>query len=228
MYSLLLLSGGSGKRTQLDYPKQFHLLNGHPMMAYALIAASKIEKINEIVVNFPPGYKEQTEEIIRAYVPRLPTILVECGATRQESTRILAKNATNDRVILHESARPTVDDRQIAELIAHPGENVSFCAPIYFSLCEVDTDQGQMIRRIDREKTMNIQLPQKFSRDVLSRAHQRAFDQGLSFTEDAMLCKEMTGCDIFYHLGSAANVKITTKEDFLFASAFLSGYHVNV
>lgn len=60
--SLLLLSGGKGKRAALEYPKQFFAIAGHPMIAYSLIAARKVPDVDEIVVNAPEGTKSKPQK----------------------------------------------------------------------------------------------------------------------------------------------------------------------
>lgn len=226
-YSFLLLSGGVGSRTALQYPKQFHFINGHPMVAYAIIAATRVPEIDEIVINYPEGFEEQTREVVDAYASQLSVKIVPSGATRHDSTRLLYEAAKNERVILHEAARPTITPEHITALINSQHDNTAYCLPIHFSMCTVDPKSRKMLDRVDRETTMNIQLPQKFLKANLSDSHQKAREQGLVFTEDAMLCHEVGGYDVYYQDGWNTNVKITTPDDFHFAEAVLNGYNLN-
>jgi 2-C-methyl-D-erythritol 4-phosphate cytidylyltransferase len=226
-YSFLLLSGGVGSRTALKYPKQFHFINGHPMVAYAIIAATRVPEIDEIIINCPEGFDEQTREIVDAYAGQFKVKIVPSGSTRHESTRLLYEAAKNDRVILHEAARPIITPENITGLINSEHDNVAYCLPIHFSMCTVDPTSRQMLSRVDRNSTMNIQLPQKFLKANLADAHQKAKAQDLVFTEDAMLCHEVGGYEVFYLDGWNTNVKITTPDDFHFAEAVLNGYNLN-
>lgn len=226
-FSFLLLSGGVGRRTELSYPKQFHLINGHPMLAYAIIAAIQVDEIDEIIVNCPPGFEEQTENILEAYAASKDHMIVPTGATRQESTRILVENARNDHVILHEAARPVISPDKIVSLIRTERPNVSYCQPIHFSMCSVDPQSHKLLARVDRDTTMNIQLPQKFARTHLAKAHEEARRRRLIYTEDAMLCAEVGGFDVFFEPGWNTNIKITTGDDFRFAESVLQGYRID-
>ena len=84
-----------------------------------------------------------------------------------------------------------------------------------------------MVTRIDRETTFNIQLPQKFLRDDLKASHTKAKDSDLRYTEDAMLCAEIGGFDVYSQQGWSTNIKITTADDFRLAEAILQGLEKN-
>src|SRR5690606_13374639 len=183
-FSLLLLSGGVRSRTTLEYPKQFHKIKVHPMMVYSLIAASKVREIDEFVINYPEDFEEATREIIDSYFPEKEVKIVPCGKTRHESTKLLLDAATNLNVIIHEAARPIISASGFRELIKHEANNVGYCLPIPFSMCEVDLDTMEMVRKVERSTTMNIQLPQKFSKRELLLAHEKATEMNVVFTED--------------------------------------------
>lgn len=212
--SLLLLSGGKGKRAALEYPKQFFAIAGHPMIAYSLIAARKVPDVDEIVVNAPEGYEEQTAEILAAYVPGIPTKIVQSGETRQESVRLLCDAASHDTVIVHEAARPMIKRTWFRDLLKHPAANVGYCAPISFSMCSVDHNTGRITGAVPRESTLNVQLPQKFNLATLRAGHKKAVAENTEFTEDAALCQTMLGADVFFIEGETSNIKVTNPEDF--------------
>src|SRR5690625_4549005 len=108
MYSLILLNGGIGSRTGADQPKQLLKLRGIPILVYALISADRVEKISQIVVNYPPNWREKIEEVLEAYAISTPVTLVEADDSRHSSVTALIPHCTNDDVIIHESARPLV------------------------------------------------------------------------------------------------------------------------
>lgn len=226
-YSLLLLSGGVGSRTALDYPKQFHKIKGHPMLVYSLIAARKVREIDEFVINYPEGCEGITREIIGSYFPDMAVKFVPCGETRHQSTKLLLEAAKNFDVIVHEAARPIIGASGFRNLIKHEASNVAYCLPIPFSMCEVDLDSMEMVRRVDRSTTMNIQLPQKFSKRELTHAHEKATELDVVFTEDAMLVREVGNVPVKFMLGWEKNIKVTTREDFVFAESFLKETYDN-
>jgi 2-C-methyl-D-erythritol 4-phosphate cytidylyltransferase len=219
--SFLLLSGGVGQRSGHSEPKQFYELRGHPVIAYSIIAAIQVPQIAEILVNAPLGYEERTTQIMQSYCANVPYRVLSPGATRQESSRYLTEAARYDRVIIHEAARPFVTREMLQTLIDGTDDNAGFCQQIPFSMCHVDPQSRQITANVPRERTFNIQLPQIFSRDVLSRAHQGALQAGQSYTEDAIMCVEQVGAQVRALPGKSENVKITTQEDFILAEQIM-------
>lgn len=216
-YSLLLLSGGVGQRSAHHEPKQFFELNGHPLIAYTLIAAVKCDAITEIVVNAPAGYEERTAAILSAYCATKPHRIIAPGKTRQESCRLLAEAARNRNVIVHEAARPFITGETFARLIAEPEANCGYFFPIAFSICKVSPVTQLVVHGVPREEVFNVMLPQKFERATLVAAHEKAAAMGKTFTEDAVMCVELLGARFKALEGEARNLKITTGEDFVIA-----------
>ncbi len=64
MFSLALLNGGIGTRVAAGRPKQFIVVNGIPILVYSLVAADSVDSISQIVLNYPPGWREDVEKIV--------------------------------------------------------------------------------------------------------------------------------------------------------------------
>lgn len=222
MYSLLLLNGGIGRRVASDRPKQFIRVNAVPTIVYSLVAADRVDAISEIVVNYPAGWEDDTERLIREYAVQTPVRFVEAGETRQESVRKLVEAAANDKVLVHESARPLVTSEEFQRLIDAPYENVAYMLPIPFTVAPVDPEQRLVTGYLERDTLRNVQLPQKFDRAVLQGAHERAATTGTVFTEDATLVV-VDGTPVHFIDGSDRNIKVTTKTDVQLAGFLLSG-----
>jgi 2-C-methyl-D-erythritol 4-phosphate cytidylyltransferase len=73
---------------------------------------------------------------------------------------------------------------------------------------------------LDRESLWQIQTPQTFQVNVIREAHRRATADGFVGTDDASLVERL-GMKVHILPGSHTNIKITTPEDWLFASLFL-------
>lgn len=222
MYSLLLLNGGVGRRVAGGRPKQFIRVNAIPALVYSLVAADRVEAITEFVVNYPPGWHEDVERIIADYAIRTEVRYVEAGDTRQSSVRALVAAATNDMVVLHESARPMVTTEDFERLIAEPFPNVSFMLDIPFTVAPVDPEHRLVTGYLERDRLRNVQLPQKYERAALLAAHEAAAERQLAFTEDATLCV-VNGTEVRYIDGSDRNIKVTTRTDVRLAGFLLTG-----
>ncbi|QCO55817.1 2-C-methyl-D-erythritol 4-phosphate cytidylyltransferase [Pseudorhodobacter turbinis] len=215
--SLLLLSGGVGARSQHHEPKQFFELCGHPMMAYAVIAATKIDAISEILVNAPKEFHDRTHEIMANYCGGKPFKVLDCGKTRQESSFILAQAAQYDTILLHETARPFVTREMYQTLLDDLEGNAGYFHDIPFSMCKIDLKTKMVVKGVSRAKVFDVQLPQKFNRESLIEAHHAALAAGKAYTEDSVMVTKMTEAKVHALIGSSRNLKVTSREDFTIA-----------
>jgi 2-C-methyl-D-erythritol 4-phosphate cytidylyltransferase len=214
LVSFLLFSGGVGARSGHHEPKQFYDVNGHPLIAYALLAANEVARVGEIIINSPIGFEDLTLEIAEKYCPNKRIVIVQGGATRHESSLLLTQAAQYDTVVLHEAARPFIDSKMILDLIECTDLNAGFCQPIPFSMCEVDKSTGYISRGIPRENAFNIQLPQKYQRETLMSAHKCCIELDIQFTEDAIMVVQTLGSFVRPLSGADTNLKVTTPNDF--------------
>jgi 2-C-methyl-D-erythritol 4-phosphate cytidylyltransferase len=220
VYSLILLNGGSGRRMGARQPKQFLTVNGLPILVYSLVAVDAVPEIDQIVLNYPEGWRGDVEKIVHDYAINTNVDYVPAGATRQESVARALDLITNDDVILHEAARPLVHTRDFARLIAAPERNVSFMVRIPFTVAPVDPETSTVTGYLDRARLRNVQLPQKFASADLKKAHEFAAGQATVYTEDATLLAA-AGLPVHYVDGQETNIKVTTPTDIHLAVSLL-------
>ncbi|MGO3889793.1 MAG: IspD/TarI family cytidylyltransferase [Paenalcaligenes sp.] len=224
-YTLILLSGGVGSRMAADQPKQLLKINGIPMLVYSLVAISEIDEIDEIIINYPAGYLDDTKSIVSNYAGSANVRYIEAGETRQDSVRKMLEISTNSNIIIHESARPMVDQADFREIINCEYRNVSFSLAIPFTVAPVDPENSKISGFLERERLVNIQLPQKFNREDLALSHKQAVEQGKLYTEDATMCVE-SGIEVNYINGKDENIKITKPIDIKIAEFLLKGNEI--
>lgn len=222
-YSLIYLCGGVGKRATQSTPKQFKLINGIPMLIYSMIAINEIDEIDEVIVNYPDGHLDMIKSALANYAISKRFVFVRAGKTRQESVHLMLAECRNDHVIVHEAARPLAHERDFRELIAASGDNVSYVCEVPFSVATVDPEQHRIVGKLERARIRNIQLPQKFSRALLSEALDLAAREGAAYTEETAACLAIEGADIRFIDGKTTNIKITYSEDFIFAELLIRG-----
>ncbi len=220
MYSLMLLNGGVGTRVGAGEPKQLLKLRGIPILVYSLVVADAFEPITEIVLNFPPGYRADVEGILGAYAVSTPVTLVEAGESRHSSVAAMLPHCTQERVMIHEAARPLVRETDFEALAASAFDNVSLMAPIPFTVAPVDPVTTAVVGSLDRSRLRNVQLPQKFLKADLATAHARALAQQREYTEDATLVADM-GFPVHFIDGADDNFKVTTPTDLRLAGFLL-------
>ncbi len=221
MKSLILLSGGTGARMNQTVPKQFLMLAGKPLIMHTLERAEKIEQIDEIVIVCHKDYQGLVASYLDSYGIHTTCKIIPGGATRQESAYLGLKAAENAHVVIHEAARPFVKREEFEQLITLPEENVTMGCPIPFTVLK---GPKKITGLLEREELVNIQLPQKFNRQMLLRAHELARKEGRVFTEDASLLYYYTKAEIAVHSGTVYNVKVTEPIDLVMGEVIYKEY----
>ncbi|MGM8213613.1 IspD/TarI family cytidylyltransferase [Virgibacillus sp. W0430] len=209
-YSFILLSGGIGKRMQLNIPKQFLLLAGKPIFIHVLEKIDSIDEIAEVIIPCPKEFVEKTESIIKNYNFSKRIHCIEGGDSRQESVYKGLQEATLDHVIIHEAVRPFVSVDEYETLIHCENENAIFGTDIPFTVL-----QGKKVveANLNRSNLVNVQLPHKYDRKKLLYAHECARKDAMEFTEDASLYFHYYKSEITILKGSDYNIKITKPVD---------------
>lgn len=223
-YSLILLSAGSGKRMGNKIPKQFLMLGGKPVIMHTIERIEEMEEIDEIVIVANTEYHEHIKILIHNRMIQTKCVLVEGGATRQESTLKGIEAATNDAIIIHEAARPFVKKEEFLQLMDRMEENAIFGAPINFTVLRGHEKIDELL---DRESLVNVQLPQKFNRQDLLSAHRQAQMEQKEFTEDASVLFYYTAKPVSILKGSEYNIKLTTPVDMIIGEQIYKDYILN-
>ena len=214
---MVVLAGGIGKRIGQPVPKQFLLLGGKPLIVHVLEKARAIAEIERVVITCPESHLEQTAELIKNHRLGAKFSCIVGGASRQESVyRGLVALQEVDSIIIHEAVRPLVTVDEFRALMATEDENVMFGIPIPFTVLK---GHEYVEGLLERSELVNVQLPQKFNRAKLLEAHDRAREDGSSFTEDASLLFHALGERVRILEGSARNIKITVPTDMVTAEA---------
>ncbi len=224
MFSAVILAGGIGARMRQDLPKQFLTVGGKPMILHTLERLEKLDEVSEVVVVCHPQYKALLWEHIAAYMLKKPYTVIDGGETRQESAHLGVQAAKCPNILLHEAARPFVTTEEFRALLAFDAENVTYGLDIPFTVLTRDGDTVDGI--LERSRLVNIQLPQKFSREKLLSAYARADEEGRRFTEDASLLFYYTKEPVKILEGRPTNIKITNAMDLKTGEAIYKEYIV--
>lgn len=215
----ILISGGSGLRMGCDGSKTLLPLCGKPALCRALRTLRR--HCDGVVLVHRP----QDEKDIRAALERA-NLSVERfapgGCDRQESVQNGLKQLPDDCsiVLVHDGARPLVDDDTIVHVLADVrayGTGIA-STPVTDTIKQVHPDET-VASTPERAQLRAVQTPQGFSRTLLDRAHREVKQR---CTDDAALV-EALGVPVHLSRGSARNIKLTTPEDITLAEMYLSG-----
>ena len=224
MYSVILLSGGRGCRMQESTPKQYLLLCGKPMIMHSIERFDIIDQINEIVIVCDNIYVDNIKQMLHEYNVETPTVFANSGATRQESVYNGLCAATNKNVLIHEAARPFVRVEEFQQIINDESENISYGYNIPYTVLKGNSTVEGIL---NRSELINVQLPQKFNRDLLLQAHEVARSRGDIYTEDASLLFDIFHTEISIIKGTSYNLKITEPIDLLMGEIIYRTYIIN-
>jgi len=187
------------------------------------------------------GYTGQVKAMLTDAGYRKVTAVIEGGETRPDSTRVAlaaiaasappatASTATASApgdcgVLLHDAARPLVDQRIIADCVAALRVHDAAGVAVPASDTMVITENGVMDSMPRRETLQRCQTPQCFRLSVITRAHElAAADPGFAPTDDCgVVLRYLPDVDVHIVPGSERNIKITYAQDLAVAEVVLA------
>ncbi|MFF8798615.1 MULTISPECIES: bifunctional 2-C-methyl-D-erythritol 4-phosphate cytidylyltransferase/2-C-methyl-D-erythritol 2,4-cyclodiphosphate synthase [unclassified Methylobacterium] len=231
----VVVAAGKGLRVGGDLPKQYRRVGGRAVLTRTLAALAGSAQIARIQPVIAADAQDFYRECLAELEPALRAKLAEPvpgGATRQQSVRAglegLAREQVPDLVLVHDAARPFVDEGLIARAVA-AGDAHGAAVP---GVAVTDTIKrveaiapgiGRVHETPAREALRAVQTPQSFRFGALLDAHRRAVDaEQDGFTDDGALA-EWAGLSVVVFEGDARNRKITQAADLIEADRAFSG-----
>ena len=216
-------AAGSGTRYGPGTRKPFLLLNGKPLIIWALEILESVPNISHIIPVLKKSDLNKGKKLFQQYEISKILRIVEGGKERQDSVlnALTGLKGNFSIVMIHDGARPflTKDmiERGLDELDGFDGVVVGM--PPKDTIKE--TEHGFVQSTLNRDSLWAIQTPQFFPVQVISAAYERAYRERYYSTDDAALV-ERYGGRVKVIKGSYSNIKITTPEDLAFAELLLS------
>jgi 2-C-methyl-D-erythritol 4-phosphate cytidylyltransferase len=217
----LLVAAGAGERLGIDRPKAFAALGGRPLLAESLDRLDRCRWVDAIVVAAPVGWEEPTILLAEELAATKVVSCVSGGATRADSVRAALADVPEDAliVLVHDAARPLLDDAVVERLLAPLGEGfdgVVPAVPIPDTVKRVDG--SVVVETLDRDDLVGAQTPQAF----LAPALRRAFDGDLSAATDCASLVERAGGRVAVVEGDGRLLKVTTGSDLALVELLLA------
>ena len=213
----VVVAGGSG--TRFGSPKQFAVLGGRPVVAWAVEACRSVaDGVVLVVPGHEPSGRPGPTYGADAVVPG--------GDSRSESVRrgLAALPDRVDLVVVHDAARPLATAqsfRAVVDALADGRAGGAVCAlAVADTVKRTDRPLGApgpstapvVVETLDRSHLVAVQTPQAFPLDVLRRAHAAS----PVATDDAGLV-EALGLVVRVVPGDPDNLKLTTPADLAYA-----------
>ena len=218
----ILVAAGSGARLGAERPKAFAALAGRPLLAESLERLDGSDWIDAIVVAAPPDWEEPAILLAEELVASKVAAVVTGGSTRAASVRAALQEVADDAlvVLVHDAARPLVDDDVIGRVLGLLAEGVDGAIP---GLPPSDTvkrvERGRVVETLDRASLVAAQTPQAF---VAGRLR-AALAGDLTDATDCASLVERAGGTIGVVPGDPRLVKVTTRADLALVERLLDG-----
>jgi 2-C-methyl-D-erythritol 4-phosphate cytidylyltransferase len=213
-------AGGTGTRMHGNSSKQYLLLDGIPILVHTLKVFQYSPVIHEVFLIVPSSDIDfATREIVHNYGLSKVSNVLPGGRERQDSVRqgIDALGEGCDVVVIHDGVRPFVSG-DVLDLVVSEAFNqaaVTMGVPVKETVKTVD-QEGWVSQTLDRTRLWLTQTPQAFQREIIQEAYRSAYNDSFYGTDDASLV-ERIGVPVKMLPGSYDNIKITTRDDLLFA-----------
>lgn len=217
---VIVAAAGTSSRMQ-GVNKQFANLCGIPVIIRTLLAFQRSEIISKIIVVTSKESVKNIQILCDKYMISKLSNIVEGGANRAESVKKgIEQLGEEEFVLIHDGARPLISNAIITRVAdALKNNSAVTCAVGLKDTVKKINQSGMVIETPIRNELVAVQTPQGVNVKQYKQALEKAEDLS-EFTDD-MSVMEWAGYSVFTVQGDYKNIKITTPEDLIIASAFI-------
>lgn len=226
----IILSGGVGSRMGLNIPKQYVVVNGHPIISYCLQTFLCNEHTDAIVIGVADEWKEYVIEQMEKLHPAKPVFYAAPGETRQYSIfnalRVVKDQGYSDDsfVIIHDAARPLVSDELINRCYEACNRADGSMPVIAVKDTTYYSEDGKSITSLlDRSKLWAGQAPEAFVFGKYLQIHEKMSHEELLKINGSTEIAFKQGLKVEMVEGDPMNFKITTPEDLSNFESIING-----
>ena len=221
MLSAIILAAGKGKRLKAAMPKPLVKIGIKPAIIYSLNSLNKHPNIDEIIVVLSLANQGKIIKVIKSHHFKKIKVFVLGGRRRQDSVNngLKAVSKNSDWVLIHDSARPFIDNKSITKVILAAEKTGAAILAVKPKATIKFSRRGDIVSEtLNRDKLWEAQTPQVFKKKLLLEAYKK-YSKG-NVTDDASLVEKL-GRRVKIVEGNYGNIKITTVEDILLAGLII-------
>lgn len=224
----IVLAAGSGSRMKSKTKKQFMEIKGKPVIWYSLFEFEKSRVDEIILVTGKEDIDYCKKEIVEKYNLKKIKNVVAGGSERYESVYNGLKEVTGNIVLIHDGARPLINNEIIERSIEGTIKSDACVVgvPVKDTIKRANKE-GYIIDTPNRSELWMTQTPQSFKTDLVKMAYKKMKEElekgntTLNITDDAMVVEEFTTNQVRFVQGDYKNIKVTTPEDIDIAELFI-------
>lgn len=219
--SVIIVAGGNGKRVGGTIPKQFLELSGRPVLMHTIDRFHSILPQAEIIVVIHPTEILRWKSICKTHSFSTPHKIVGGGEERFHSVKngIMAVQSGCKTVMIQDAVRIFFNKALIGRLLSAAKEYKSVIPVINVTdSLRKKEDVSDKSHIVNRNNYVAVQTPQVFDFKLIKECYETEWRH--EFTDDASVVEHF-GEHVYLVEGECSNIKITTKEDFLYAETLL-------
>lgn len=222
MVSAVILCGGSSTRMN-GADKMCLELGGLPIWEYTVKVFHECLAIDEIIIVTSEHLSRKVHFCGEKY--KKVKAVVTGGTTRQKSAfaGLAACSSRSDWIAVHDGARPFVTGDLIERVLADAQKYgaATPAVPVKDTI-KVRGQDGCVSYTPNREDLFACQTPQIFAMSQYRTAAAKAQEENRDYTDDCQMI-EACGGTIYLSEGNYINRKITTPDDYLWATMQIRG-----
>lgn len=202
--------------------KQFMKVGGTPILALTVRKFLAVDSIREILVAVPEGSEESARAMLPGTGGSGRVRILAGGRNRQESVGrcVDALSEETDLVVVHDGVRPFIPVRLVEDAIRKAAVHRAVILGMPAEETVKQVSRRVVQATLPRERIMLVQTPQVFAFDLLSRAFEKARQDGFVGTDEASLVEHLNE-DVYLMRGSERNIKITGPHHMALAQLYL-------
>ena len=220
----LILAAGNSTRMGGDISKQFMTVDGVPVLALTLMAYQKNARISEIIVAARVEDFDEIARIREKYgISKLRQVVAGGKDRRESAERAFSKISDDIRYIaIADGARCLITTEEITDVcLAAYRHRAASAAQKIVGTVKRTTPKGAVLETVSRQNLWEAQTPQVFHVALYSTALKKLKESGYSAVTDDNEIVERMGHKVQLVECSRENMKITTPEDIVIATAIL-------
>ena len=218
---VIIVAAGTGSRMGVNIPKQFIPLKNLPVLMHTINRFFQYDGSIQIILVLAESEINSWESLKEKYSFNTPHSVVAGGANRYQSVKNGLEFIKEHCIVaVHDGVRPLCTVKLIERCFIEASKNSNAIPAIHISET-VRIINGEKNSLINREYLRIIQTPQCFDSIKLKKAYQNSSVE--NFTDDAGVF-EQDGNKIHLVEGERNNIKITLKEDLVFAEMLINRY----
>ena len=218
---VIIVAAGTGSRMGVNIPKQFIPLKNLPVLMHTINRFFEYDSNMQIILVLAESEIETWKSLLIKYDFHTLHSIVVGGSNRYQSVKNGLDTIKDHCIVaVHDGVRPLCSVQLIQQCFieAEINSNAVPAIPVTETVRTIDKEKNSLV---NRENLRIIQTPQCFDSIKLKKAYQNSTAE--NFTDDAGVF-EQDGNKIHLVEGERNNIKITLKEDLVFAEMLINRY----